>query len=130
MSRIQPVILLLFLLLNISTLQSQQIILFQNHENGIYKLGDRARVVVSLGDKKTDSVTVKIQTDFTKWTTLKLKYTGDSMVIFDKILEKPVTFVFEVDSKAESGSIGLICNPEKFMPGTQRPKDFGRFWKN
>lgn len=121
---------LLFVLLNIFAAQSQQIILFQNHENGIYKSGDRARIVVSLSDKNTDSVTVKIQTDFKKWATETLKYMGDSIVIFDKILEKPATLVFEVASKNESGSIGLICNPDKFIPGTQRPKDFDRFWKN
>jgi cephalosporin-C deacetylase-like acetyl esterase len=130
MMRTQLRFFLLFLLLNVFTAQSQQIILFQNHENGIYKSGDKARIVAFLQDKSTDSVTVKIQTDFTKWTTEKYAYTGDSMVIFDDVLDKTVTMVFEVASKSESGSIGLICNPDKFLPGTQRPKDFDRFWKN
>jgi cephalosporin-C deacetylase-like acetyl esterase len=130
MMRTQLRFFLLLLLLNIFTAQSQQIILFQNHENGIYKSGDKVRIVAFLQDKSTDSLTVKIQTDFTKWTTEKHTYTGDSMVIFEKTLDKTGTLVFEVASKNESGSIGLICNPDKFIPGTQRPKDFDRFWKN
>jgi cephalosporin-C deacetylase len=122
--------LVLVFLLNVFATQSQEIILFQNHENGIYKSGDKVRIVAFLHDKSTDSITVKIQTDFTKWTTEKQKYTGDSMAIFEKTLDKTGTLVFEMASKNESGSIGLICNPDKFIPGTKRPKDFDFFWKN
>lgn len=130
MIRIFQWFLVLLLVLNVFVAQSQQIILFQNHENGIYKSGDKVRIVALLQDKSTDSLTLKIQTNFTKWTSERIKYTGDSMVIFEKTLDKTSTLVFELASENESGSIGLICNPDKFIPGTQRPKDFDRFWKN
>ncbi len=126
---VQRLLVLLFVL-TVFAAQSQQIILFQNHENGIYKSGDKVRIVAFLQDKSTDSITVKIQTDFTKWSTKKHTYTGDSMVVFEKTLDKTGTLVFEVASTNESGSIGLICNTDKFIPGTQRPKDFDLFWEN
>ena len=73
MIRIFQWFLVLLLVLNVFVAQSQQIILFQNHENGIYKSGDKVRIVALLQDKSTDSLTVKIQTDFTKWTTERIK---------------------------------------------------------
>ena len=111
-------------------LAAQNIILKQTNKNGIYKSGDKIRVTLFLNDKTTDSVTVKIQRNFSKETLRKLKYTGDSLVIFSETLQEPATLVFEASSKTESGSIGLIVDPEKFKPATKRPADFEKYWKS
>ena len=109
---------------------SQSIILRQTNENGIYKSGEKARISLFLNDKSTDSVTLKIQKNFGKQTLKQLMYSGDTLVIFDEVLNEPATIIFEVKSKSESGSIGLIVDSEKFKPSTERPKDFEEFWKN
>jgi len=64
------------------TLSGQNIILKQTNENGIYKSGDKIRVTLFLNYKTMDSVTLKIQRNFSKETLRKLKYTGDSLDIF------------------------------------------------
>ena len=65
-----------------SVLSAQNIILKQTNENGIYKSGDKIRVTLFLNYKTMDSVTLKIQRNFSKETLRKLKYTGDSLDIF------------------------------------------------
>lgn len=126
----QLFLLLFFTVCFSSVLSGQNIILKQTNENGIYKSGDRIRVTLFLNDKTTDSVSVKIQRNFSKETLKKLKYTGDSLVIFNETLPEPTTLVFDVDSKKESESVGLIVDPDKFKPGTERPVDFDKYWKS
>jgi len=113
-----------------SVLSAQHIILKQTNENGIYKSGDKIRVTLFLNDKTADSVTVKIQQNFSKETFRKLKYNGDSLVIFSETFQVPTTLVFEATSKTESGIIGLIVDPEKFKPATERPADFEKYWES
>jgi len=108
----------------------QNIILKQSNETGIYKSGEKARITLFMNDKFTDSVSLKIEKNFTTQTSKYLKYLGDSIVLFDEILKGPETIIFEVKSKKESGSIGLIVDPEKYTPGTSRPKDFKKYWEN
>ena len=110
------------------TLSAQNIILKQTNESGIYKSGDKIRVTLFLNEKTTDSVTVKIQQNFSKETFQKLRNTGDSLVIFSEALHEPTTLVFEATTKTKSGSIGLIVDPEKYKPSTVRPADFEKYW--
>ena len=121
---------LVLILCYCSFVSAQNIILKQKNENGIYKSGEKIRVTLFLNDKTTDSATVKIKQNFSKDIIRKLRYTGDSLDIFSESLHKPTTLVFEAISKNESGSIGLIVDPEKFKPATKRPADFDKFWKN
>jgi cephalosporin-C deacetylase len=123
-------LLLIFTVCFCSVLSGQNIILKQTNENGIYKSGDKIRVTLFLNDKSTDSVTVKIQRNFSKETYKKLKFMGDSLDIFSETLQEPTTLVFEATSKNESASIGLIVDPEKFEPSTVRPTDFDKYWKS
>ncbi len=113
-----------------SALSGQNIILKQTNETGIYKSGDKIRVTLFLHDKTADSVTVKIQRNFSEGSFRYLKYTGDSLEIFNETLKEQSTLVFEVTSKSKSASIGLIVDPEKFKPATKRPVDFEKYWKS
>jgi cephalosporin-C deacetylase len=109
-------------------IQAQGILFSQSHENGIYHSGDRARVVLSIKDKSTQVVTLKIQHNFSSYTTEQKNYSGDSLVVFDQIVSEPITLVWEARTKTDSGWIGLIVNPESYQPGTKRPTDLESFW--
>lgn len=106
----------------------QTIILRQNHENGIYKSGDKIRVTLYLSDKSTTSVSLKVQKNFSKQTENQLPYSGDTLVVFNEVLNEPTTLVFTAKAPHDSGTIGLIVDPEKYKPATERPKDFEAFW--
>ena len=124
------ILVLIFSVCFCSVLSGQNIVLKQTNENGVYKSGDKIRVTLFLNDKTTDSVTLKIQRNFSIETSSKLKYLGDSLDIFNEKLQEPTTLVFEVFSKTESGSLGLIVDPEKYTPATARPLDFDKYWKS
>jgi cephalosporin-C deacetylase-like acetyl esterase len=107
----------------------QGLILKQTHENGIYKSGKKAQVTLIIKDKDIDSVLITIVKDFTvQHTGRMVKCTDDILVIFNETLSGPATFIFEVSTKKEFASIGLIVDPEKFKPGTSRPPDFDGYW--
>jgi cephalosporin-C deacetylase-like acetyl esterase len=57
-----------------------------------------------------------------------IKLTGDTVEIFNETFRQPTTYVFEAGIKNNSSSIGLIVDPEKFTPGTNRPGDFNSYW--
>lgn len=109
-------------------IQAQGILFSQSHENGVYHSGDRARVVLSIKDKSTQAVTLKLQHNFSSYTTEQKNYNGDSLVVFDQIVREPVTLVWEARTNTDSGWIGLIVNPESYQPGTKRPADLEAFW--
>lgn len=125
---------ILFFLLSIciigflQPIQAQGILFSQSHENGIYHSGDRARVVLSFKDKSTQVVSLKIQHNFSSYTTEQKNYSGDSLVVFDQIVSEPTTLVWEARTNTDSGWIGLIVNPESYQPGTKRPADLESFW--
>ena len=111
--------------------QGQNVILKQTNETGIYKKGQKVRVTLFLKDHATDSVSVKIRRNHSEQLLeQKLKFIGDTLLIFNETMYEPSSVIFEASTKSETASIGLIVDPEKFMPGTSRPKDFDQFWKN
>ncbi len=124
---------LFFLLLTcllgwLQPIQAQGILFSQSHENGVYHSGDRARVVLSIKDKSTQVVTLKLQHNFSSYTTEQKNYHGDSLVVFDQIVSEPITLVWEARTNNDSGWMGLIVNPESYQPGTKRPTDLESFW--
>ncbi len=109
----------------------QNIILKQSNESGIYKKGQKIRVTLFINDHSDDSVLVKIRRNHsTQISEQKLKFIGDTLLIFDEIFNEPSSAIFEASTKTETASIGLIVDPALFKPGTSRPKDFDQFWKN
>ena len=54
----------------------------------------------------------------------------DTLEIFSETVSGPATYIFEASTETGSSSIGLIVDPEKFKPGTSRPKDLERFWRS
>jgi cephalosporin-C deacetylase len=108
----------------------QNVILKQTNETGIYKKGEKVRVTLFLKDNFTDSVSIKILKNHSELVSQRaIKFAGDTIILFNELLNEPSSFIFEASTKTETASIGLIVAPEMFQPGTKRPKDFDRFWK-
>jgi cephalosporin-C deacetylase len=113
-----------------TTIQGQNIVLKQTNETGIYKKGERIRVTLFLKASVDDSVSVKIRRNYSDQISLrKVKFMGDSLLIFNETMNEPSSVIFEASTKTETASIGLLVEPEKFKPGTPRPEDFDRYWK-
>lgn len=119
-----------FLIGILSISVGQNIILKQTNESGIYKKGENIEVTVLLNDIEADSVVVKIQKNYNKKVApQKVKYSGEKLTIFSESFNEPTTLIFEVRIERKLASIGSVVEPDKFKPGTKRPKDFDKFWK-
>ena len=107
----------------------QHLVLQQSHNSGIYHSGENMRITAFVTDPNTDSLTVKIRKDFSGQTKqLRFKYSADTIVIFNERAQKGTTLIFEVSTKTDTNTVGLIVDPENFKPGTARPKDFDNYW--
>jgi len=107
----------------------QNVLLRQTNETGIYKKGEKVRVTLFLKDHLTDSVTIKIRKNHSEQVSQRtVKFAGDTILVFDEILNEPSSVIFEANTKAETASIGLIVASEMLQPGSKRPKDFDQFW--
>jgi len=110
--------------------QGQNVILKQTNETGIYKKGQKIRVTLFLKDHIFDSVSIKIRKNHSEqFSQREVKFEGDTIIVYDEILNEPSSVIFEASTKAETASIGLVVEPEMYKPGTNRPKDFDQFWK-
>lgn len=109
----------------------QNIVLRQSNESGVYKTGEKARVTLFASDAVKDSLSVKIIKNYndSQTTLQKIKFQGDTLVVFDEVLKGPTTVIFDVRSGNDYASIGLIVDPEKYTPGTNYPKDLKSYWK-
>ena len=109
---------------------SQNIVLKQSNDSGIYKKGEQIQVSVFLNDLKSGSITIKTRENYSdRISTQKMKYSGDTLLVYSGSLQKPTSLIFEVIVDKKSASTGLVVDPDHFQPGTSRPKDFDKFWK-
>ena len=109
--------------------QGQNIVLKQSNESGIYKKGQKVRVSFFLKDNSPDSVSIKILKNHSELVSQKtVRFAGDTIIIFNEIINESSSVIFEASTKTETTSIGSIIDHEHFKPGTSRPKDFDQFW--
>ncbi|MEI6138304.1 MAG: acetylxylan esterase [Mariniphaga sp.] len=119
---------ILFVFLLPST--GQNIILKQTNESGVYKKGQKIDVKLFIQGHYIDSVFIKIQRNNLKdITQQKVKFKGDTLLVFTGTFNEPTSMIFEVSAKEKTAGIGLIVEPEMYQPGTIRPKDIDKFWK-
>ena len=109
---------------------AQTISINQSNESGIYKSGENIRVTIFSEGLASDSVSVKILKNYNQIQNQIIKLTGDSLVIFNENPYGAFSMIFEVRAAGQLVSTGLVVDPEKFQPGTNRPKDFRKYWKN
>jgi cephalosporin-C deacetylase-like acetyl esterase len=121
---------ILFFVVFVLGANAQTIHLEQSKVSGIYKSGDNIRVTVFSEGLAPDSISVKILENYNEIQNKKIKWPGDSLVVFNGKPEGPASFIVEIKAEDEFSSIGLVVDPEEFQPGTERPKDFEKYWKN
>ncbi len=107
----------------------QEITVLQSNKSGIYKEGEPVKVVAILNDLQADSVSVGIRKNYGEEVTQKMKYSGDTLVLFDQKIKGPASLIFKVGAGNKYAGTGLVVEPEKFKPATGRPFNFNRFWK-
>lgn len=108
----------------------QNIILQQTNENGIYKNGENINVTVLLDSMESDSISVKIIENYSEdFINQKIKYEGENQLVFNRIYNAPTSVIIEVRAKEKFASLGMVVDPASFQPGTERPKDFAKYWK-
>ncbi len=107
----------------------QEIFLLQSNQNGIYKKGEQIKVSVVLNKLETDSVFVRINENYGPGENRKLKYSGDTLVLFNGSFNGPTSLIVDVRAKDKNATTGLMVEPGKFKPGTKRPKNLDRYWK-
>ncbi len=120
----------LFFVTSLLNANAQIISIKQSNKSGIYKSGENVRVTVFSEGLASDSISVKILKNYNEIQNKKIKWTGDSLIIFNGKPEEPASMIFEVRVADQLVSTGLVVDPEKFQPGTNRPKDFRKYWKN
>ena len=109
----------------------QNIVLKQSNESGIYKKGEQIQISVFLNELKSDSITIKTRENYSdRISTHKMKYSGEPLLVYSGSFQKPTSLIFEIIVDKNTASTGLVVDPEHFQPGTSRPKDFDKFWKN
>ena len=96
----------------------QNIVLTQSNQSGIYKKGEKIQVSVFLNEIKSDSLTVKTRENYSEHvSTKKMKYSGDTLIVFSGSFKKPSSIILDVDVDTKSVSTGLVVDPEHFQPG-------------
>jgi len=103
--------------------QAQIVKLKQIQENGIYKKGDKIRVVAILEKNTRDSLFVKVLENNNK---LISKTTfipaNDSMVIYEGSFNEPCSVMVEARIKGKKQTIGMMVEPELIKPGSKTPE--------
>ena len=120
---------ILFFVAFLLNANAQTIFLKQSNESGIYKSGENIRVTIFSEGLESDSVSVRILKNYNEFQSKKIKLTSDSLVIFNEKTDEAVSMIFEIRAADQLVSTGLVVDPEKFQPGTDRPKDFKKYWK-
>ncbi len=128
-TRLFLISILLLFTLHSATL-SQNVVLHQTNESGIYRKGEKIKIEVVTTQFETDSLLVRTRLNYGKTAKEWRKYSGDSLVVFEGSFEKPAAFIIEVEANGEKASTGFVVEPEKFEPATKRPKDFNKYWNN
>jgi cephalosporin-C deacetylase-like acetyl esterase len=114
----------------VQDVNAQNSLLKQSNESGIYKSGERIRVTAFSDGLPGDSISIKVLRNYNEVQNLKMEWTGDSLILFDKKLKNPTSIIFEVKAVDQFASTGLVVEPEHFQPGTKRPADFDKYWKH
>jgi cephalosporin-C deacetylase-like acetyl esterase len=123
-------LIVLFFVTSLLNANAQVISIKQSNKSGIYKSGENIRVTIFSEGLASDSISVRILKNYNEIQNQKIKYFGDSLVIFNENPDESVSMIFEVRVADHLVSTGLVVDPEKFQPGTNRPKDFRKYWKN
>jgi sialate O-acetylesterase len=103
--------------------------LFQQKTNGVYQKDEPIQMKFYTDDKNIDSVEVKVITNFQQIQFSKLKYNGDTLLVYNHGFNTPTSVMVEVRTEKDFVNQGAIVEPTKFTPGLDRPSDILSYWK-
>ena len=129
MKRLVTVFLFVCLITFGYTAQAQTLTLKQTRENGIYKKGEKIRVMAFLKDRQNDSLRINVYMNNDQVILKKILIPeADSVVVYEGSSKKPCSLIVEAFLKSEKASTGMIVDPLKIKPGIKAPKDIGAYW--
>jgi cephalosporin-C deacetylase-like acetyl esterase len=111
------------------SLQSQDFVLKQTHENGVYRKGEKIQVTYTANQHSSDSLYIKVLTNNNLLLLKKAVLpSADEMIIFENSFKEPCSVIVEARQNNQKQLIGMIVAPNKLKPGTEYPKDFEAYW--
>lgn len=109
---------------------AQTLKLALNHENGIYKSGDKIEATAILPNLTDDSLYVNIWQNndklLVKSTTIPFK--NNHGILSGVCGNESNSMQISVSQKGTQKLIGLIVDPLKLKPGTECPKNLKKYW--
>lgn len=113
----------------VSFAQIQTLELKQSNKTGIYKKGEKIRVMAFVQNRTTDSLTMVVRMNNDQIISKKsfLPKT-DSVLIYEASFKKPCAIAVEARFLDQKQAIGMIVDPLKFKPGLKVPKDINKYW--
>jgi len=111
------------------TIQAQTLKLELNQENGIYKRGQKIKVVAILPDHTSDTLFVNVWKNndqlLQKTAAVPSK---DTCIIYSGVWNESCAIRISASQKENKKLIGLIVDPFKLKPGTKYPRNFKKYW--
>jgi cephalosporin-C deacetylase-like acetyl esterase len=123
-------IVVLFLGVLILNSYGENIVVQQSNESGIYKKGEQIKVTAFMNNVETNKLSVKIRKNYSKNFDISEIDCFGTNVIFSGSFDKPTSLIFEVSNGDLVSKLGLVVEPEGFVPNSVRPKDFDEYWAN
>lgn len=121
-------ILLFTLALNI---QAQSFRLVQTHENGVYKKGERIKVILASDQKWNDTIQIKILKNNNQLIEKKSVFpVNETTSVYEASIKEPCSIMVEATSKGKKQLLGMIVAPNKLKPGSPYPDDFEQYWNS
>jgi cephalosporin-C deacetylase len=109
--------------------QLQTLQLKQSHETGIYRKGEKIRVMAYLPGHTADSLKVVVRRNNDQIISKKAFLPeADSVLIYEGSYAKPCAIIVEARMNSKKQTIGMIVDPLKIKPGSKTPKDFKAYW--
>jgi len=113
----------------ISLAQVQTIELKQNHESGIYKKGEKIRIMAFFSTLSNDSLNITVRLNNNQVVSKKAFLPkSDSLLIYEGSFKKPCSIMVEARIKNQKQTTGMVVDPLKIKPGSKMPKDFKAYW--
>lgn len=114
----------------VSLAQEKAFELKQSNKTGIYKNGEKIRVVAFVSTPGTDSLKVIIRRNNDQVVSKKAFLpTADSILIFEGSSSKPCSFMVEARLKDQKKGIGMMVDPHKLKPGSKSPRGLNAYWE-
>ncbi|MDO9613898.1 MAG: hypothetical protein Q7J86_05180, partial [Bacteroidota bacterium] len=115
----------------VSLAQNQTLELKQSNETGIYKKGEKIRVMAFVQNRTNDSICFVVRKNNDQIISEKAFLPeADSLLIFEGSSSKPSSFMVEARIKEQKQLLGMIVDPQNLKPGIKAPQDINKYWNS